>query len=357
VRTARAIACGLLALGAWAAGPEIRLEGGRFVLHGWRAAAQVPPDRWQEALAVFVEGSPAGSPPLLGSHRFEKGALVFEPRFPLQPGMRYRAVARSEPAASAVFEIPARARAAPARVEAVFPTADRLPENQLKLYVHFSAPMAVGEVYRRVRLLDARGKPVELAFLELEQELWDRSGTRVTLLFDPGRIKRGLVPHQEVGPALEAGQRYTLAIDAAWPDAEGQPLASPFRKEFTACEADRAPPDPRDWRITAPRRGTRAPLVLDFPEAMDHALLQRLLGVVDSGGRPVPGAAGVERQETRWSFTPARPWDAGAYSLTFDTALEDLAGNRIGRPFDVDLFERIGRHVRQEIRSVPYSVR
>ena len=44
--------------------------------------------------------------------------------------------------------------------------------------------------------------------------------TRFTLLFDPGRIKRGLKPAQRrVGPVLEEGKSYTLVIDRGWTDA------------------------------------------------------------------------------------------------------------------------------------------
>ena len=38
-------------------------------------------------------------------------------------------------------------------------------------------------------------------------------------------------------------------------------------------------------------------------------------------------------------FIPAEPWRPGEYQLLVDTVLEDLAGNHIGRPFDVDLNE------------------
>ena len=74
----------------------------------------------------------------------------------------------------------------------VYPSADRLPENQLKFYLHFSAPMSQGDCYRHIKLLDARGKAVDLPFLELDQELWDPTGTRFTLFFDPWRIKRAI---------------------------------------------------------------------------------------------------------------------------------------------------------------------
>ena len=42
-------------------------------------------------------------------------------------------------------------------------------------------------------------------FLELEQELWSGDGRRFTLLFDPGRIKRGLKPREEQGPSSSRG--------------------------------------------------------------------------------------------------------------------------------------------------------
>ena len=73
-------------------------------------------------------------------------------------------------------------------------------------------------------LLDAAAKEVDLPFLELEQELWDSSGKRFTLFFDPGRIKRGLKPREEVGPALEEGKSYTFVVDRAWHDAQGDSL-------------------------------------------------------------------------------------------------------------------------------------
>src|SRR5262249_56091734 len=88
----------------------------------------------------------------------------------------------------------------PTVVEHVYPSRKELPENLLRFYFHFSAPMSRGDVYQYIRLLDAAGKPIEAPFLELEQELWDESGRRFTLLIDPGRIKRGLKPREEGGP-------------------------------------------------------------------------------------------------------------------------------------------------------------
>ncbi|MBI3279098.1 MAG: Ig-like domain-containing protein [Acidobacteria bacterium] len=333
--------------------PEIRLETGGFVVRRLPDAAAAQACR---AFAVFVDTGAADTPPLLGSCSIADGSLLFQPRFPLQPGLRYHAVLRGTPAVEARFEIP-RSAGRPARVDAVFPSASHLPENQLKLYVQFSAPMSRGEAYRRVSLLDEGGEAVELPFLELEQELWDPAGKRLTLLFDPGRIKRGLVPRQEVGPALKAGRRYTLVIDRGWPDAVGTPLAEPFRKQFTAGEADRTTPDPAAWRISAPAADSRAPVEVRFPEAMDRALLERLLVVKDPAGHTVAGAVAIDDQERRWRFTPQSPWRRGSYTLQVGAALEDLAGNRIGHPFDVDRFERVTPEVQPETLGIRFEVR
>jgi hypothetical protein len=51
------------------------------------------------------------------------------------------------------------------------------------------------------------------------------------------------------------------------------------------------------------------------------------------------------------------PWAAGAYQLTVDTDLEDVSGNRIDQPFDIDVFEKVTEHLTTRTVSVPFSVR
>jgi hypothetical protein len=285
----------------------------------------------------------------------EGGALVFEPRFGLQPGLRYRAVFHPT-RLSAHFDIPKPDRAPSTRVEQVYPSRNVLPENQLKLYLHFSAPMSRGEAYRRVRLLDEIGAAVELPFLELDEELWDPEGKRLTILFDPGRIKTGLQPQRELGTPLREGRSYTLVVDREWMDAEGSPLREGFRKAFRAGASDRQPPDPKTWRLHAPRGGTTEPLVVEFPEPMDQALLMRLLEVTDRKANAIEGTIEVDREETRWRFTPRQPWKSGSYSLTVGTILEDLAGNSINKPFEVDVFERVTQRIARETVALPFTV-
>src|SRR5205814_4976075 len=120
--------------------------------------------------------------------------------------------------------------------------------------------------WKRISLLREDGSKVEYPFLELDQELWDRDNRRFTILFDPGRIKRGLASLAEAGPALEAGRRYTLVIHREWLDGRGAPLAEDYRKTFPAAPAHRVPPDPAQWKVTAPRAGTSGSPVIRFPQ-------------------------------------------------------------------------------------------
>ena len=244
----------------------------------------------------------------------------------------------------------------PTVVESVYPSAEVLPENLLRFYLHFSAPMSRGEAYTHIRLLDAAGRAVADPFLELNEELWSGDGRRFTLLFDPGRIKRGLKPREEVGPVLEAGKSYTLVIDRHWPDAQGNPLAGEFRKSFRAGPPDQESPSPRDWKIQAPAAGTRHPLEVEFSEPLDSALARRLIVVRDGQNRIVQGVVSLERAESLWRFTPDAAWTAGAYSLDVGTDLEDLAGNAVGRPFEVDLAGPISARVKTESISRPFRI-
>jgi hypothetical protein len=256
-----------------------------------------------------------------------------------------------------VFKAPSRQSSPSTVVTHVYPSADVLPENLLKFYVHFSAPMSRGHIYDYVHMRDDAGKEVDIPFLEIDEELWNPAMTRLTLFIDPGRIKRGVRPLEELGPALREGTRYTLVIDEAWKDGAGSSLKEAFQKSFKVGPPDRDPPDPAGWKIQAPQSETRAPLVITFSEPMDRALAERVIRVVNGSGEPVGGKAGLEDQERRWNFVPSAPWHRGTYRLVIETTIEDLAGNNIGKPFDVDFFESVQRRVTSPTVGIPFEVR
>lgn len=315
-----------------------------------RVSPQDP--RWSEVLAVRAVSGEGGVPPVAGSYRIDPGGrLRFAPRFRPEGPLVYHV--RLDPAALARladrtptrdsarewrFELPGSAEPAPATVvSAIHPSTPVVPANQLRWYVEFSAPMREGEAAERVRLLDSGGREVSGAFLVLEQELWDPSRRRLTLLFDMGRVKRGIRTRLEAGPVLEAGQWYTLRIDAGWRDARGAPLVRGMEHRFRAGPEDHAPVDPARWSVHPPAIGSQEALQVDFGESLDHALAERLIVVEGPDGAPLSGENTLRPDGRRWRFTPAVPWYAGSYRLRVHPALEDLAGNRLGHAFDADL--------------------
>jgi hypothetical protein len=338
--------------------PSIRFDNGKnlFILENWAGAAQVAPNRASEVFAVSVDAQ--NVPALLGRYRVENGTLVFAPQFPPQPGVTYKAVARIPGRAplTATFSIPKADLTPKTVVQRVYPSANVLPENQLKFYIHFSGPMARGFGYEHISLFDEAGARVNVPFLELGEELWDPTGRRFTLFFDPGRIKRGLLSQQELGIALREGKRYTLVIDKGWKDGEGRQLVSDFRKTFTVGPPDRKTIDLKTWTIRRPAAGTRNVLSVVFPEPLDHGILQRELDITTSSGAIIEGGVTIGADEKSWIFTPDIAWKKGSYTLRVGTTLADLAGNMIDRPFEIDVFERVDQNLNRSTRTLGFQI-
>jgi hypothetical protein len=194
--------------------------------------------------------------------------------------------------------------------------------------------MARGRVLDKLHLLREDGRAVPMPFLD--QELWDREQRRLTVLIDPGRVKRGVAPQVEMGEVLEAGRRYTLVVDSSAEQANGAPMGAAFRREFRVGPAVRQGIDPGQWRVTV----ASGLVSVDFDRTMDAAIVEWALDVFDASGKPIDGDVRVEQGGTRWVFTPAGRLAPGSYELRIDAAIEDVAGNRLGRPFDVETTAR-----------------
>jgi hypothetical protein len=321
-------------------------------------------DEWAQILSVSVG---EGQPPMLGEYSLRGNTLRFAPMFPLDPGRQYRVVfnptaAGGTAAAGAApliasVGLPAVATTPSTVVSHVFPSADVVPANQLRLYVHFSAPMGREGGLPFIRLIDDSGKEVVDPFLPLDAEFWNADRTRYTVFFDPGRQKRGILPNQQMGRSLEPGRHYTLVVSREWRDGNGLPLKEDFRREFRVGPPDERPLDVSSWRIAPPSAGSREPLLVTFDEALDHGLLLRALGVTGADGKFIDGDVKIDAAESRWSFTPAAAWRQGSYQLTALAMLEDLAGNRIGRAFEVDTFNRADSSPEPERTNLPFQVR
>ena len=283
-----------------------------------------------------------GTPALSGTWRRSGDTLVFRPRFAPSSGIvlwvrvdRARLGHAGSPLQWWRFYLPdAAGDTSRPRLLAIHPSGDSLPENLLRWYLEFSQPMRPGQALDHVRLLDDQGRDDRTAFLDTSEELWDPEGRRLTLLFDPGRVKRGIRTNLEQGRPLQAGRTYRLRVEPGWEALSGQNLASRSEKTIVTTSADHRGPDPMAWTLSLPIVGVAGPLIVSFGEPLDHALAGRLIAVRDARGADVPGTAVLSGNDSQWRFTPAQPWVDGPYQLQTNPELEDVAGNRPGRAFD-----------------------
>lgn len=257
------------------------------------------------AFQVFVgpaEACCAGRTPMAGQYTQNDGGLSFTPAFGFNAGQTY--VVRHEGILTPFLIDHGQT---PAEVTAIFPAGDSLPENTLRFYIQFSTPMQPHMAFDYIHLRDASGAVDPAAFMQFKQELWSADRTRLTVLIDPGRIKRGVATNLDLGPALTTGARYSLTVDPGWPAADGQSVLGGMSKSFTVSPPLRTRPDMDLWTITAPPRATQEPLRITFDRAFDNVLLQKDLWVATQDGTPLMGAASVAPDGTAWSFTPDAP--------------------------------------------------
>ncbi|WP_284166060.1 hypothetical protein [Frigidibacter sp. SD6-1] len=280
-----------------------------------------------EVLSLRLENSPS-TRGMLVSNSQEGEAMIVQPRFALKAGARYELTVAGETLSIA---LPAPETTTP-RLVSFAPSQAVIPANTLRLYLHFSEPMARGQLREMVSLATADGTLVASPFLSLEAELWDPSQTRATLLLDPGRIKQGVGPNVAGGAPLQEGQTYRLTVSPELRSAAGHPLAAPVSVAFRVGPPERRAIAPETWEILAPEAGSSAPLSLAFDRIMDSGAALRLITLQAPDGQPVRGQ--ITSDGGGWSLIPDHSWQAGSYSLNVDPELEDISGNTIGAPFD-----------------------
>jgi hypothetical protein len=159
-----------------------------------------------------------------------------------------------------------------------------------------------------------------------------------------------------MGRPLAAGHTYTLLISRQFQDANGLPLVSEYRHTLHVGRARTDALSPAAWHLTTPSAGGREPLTVTFPAPLDRGLMMRAIGV-QAGGTAVPGEIRTERGETQWVFTPDLPWRAGGYDLLALSILEDPAGNRIGRAFEIENAQSVDKGPDAQPAHIPFTVR
>ena len=212
----------------------------------------------------------------------------------------------------------AMARAAPqTEVLAIWPSTATIPERLLRISILFAQPR--GAAIDQIFLLDGGGEPIADAFVD--QELWSPDGRILTLLIDPGRVKTGLIAHDEKGPVLTAHSRVSLRV--------GPKIIREWKVAQGGCRI----PNVADWRIKTPRASTREPFEVFFPGPVD-AQSRELIALVGENGRRIDGRATLDEGEEHWSFTPALLWLPGKAELVVHPRFESPCGDEIGEGFE-----------------------
>jgi hypothetical protein len=291
---------------------------------------------------------------MMGNYKLERGAMIFEPLIPFTSGLHYVVLVDDRIVKEIV--IPMADPGEPPVLLTIYPTQDTVPENLLKLYLHFSKPMREGESARYLTLLKNDSDTLPGVFLDLQPELWNSDRTMLTVWLDPGRIKRGLQPNQQWGAPLRSGEHYTLVVSDHWKDIQGTALTQSYFKKLIATVRDSLPPDPMTWTIRTPAPDTKKELCINMKSTLDYSLLNSALAIVDEQEKIILGTWTIGNKERSVSFIPHEPWIAGKYQLQVETRLEDLAGNNINRPFDVDLRTNSKLAAAAKSISLPFEV-
>src|SRR4051812_27959747 len=139
---------------------------------------------WAALLAVTVAAGSAERtapiPPVQGRYAATDSVITFTPLFPFDPGRSYhvvfdparlpvahqRAADASDLPVSAVVSLPAVAIEPTTVVAAVYPASDVVPENLLRVYIEFSAPMGSGAGVDFVKLVELTGPRGEIERVE-----------------------------------------------------------------------------------------------------------------------------------------------------------------------------------------------
>ena len=98
------------------------------------------------------------------------------------------------------------------------------------------------------------------------------------------------------------------------------------------------------------------PLTLGFSRSLDWAAVRNTIAVVERSGERVAGRIATDLAETRWTFTPERPWVSGAYDIQVDPMLEDPCGNNVIAAFDRSIPAGSEQPQAEPISTIPFNI-
>ncbi len=306
-----------------------------------------------EQLRVFVGEESQTS--VIGVIVSQEGKHSFSPVIPFRPGQTYT-LRKNNTEVLASFTIPEREGSEAVALLAIYPQLDTVPENLLKMYFEFEAPMQeVGNALDFIRVTNETDGIAIAPFLRLESELWNQDRTLLTLWLDPGRIKTDLIPNREKGLPLREGKTYTVAIDSSWKSNRGTPLKQAYTQRFYVHQRDDQKPVPEEWRIRQKNDASKS-LEIDFGEPMDAFLAQETIRFYDRNAQRIDGRVTLFANQSRLRFVPDSEWTGPKIEIRIESRLEDLAGNNLTRRFDSPVLEGESVADSPQVRSLIYTL-
>lgn len=303
-------------------------------------------DEWASFFDIRINGA---SRPVLGSYTISADQVVFKPRFLPDPNVSYQvsftwkrleAITEMKLDFSDLVETISFTSLLndQAEIIGIFPAADTLPANTLRFYIHFSSSMGFENPYDFIKLFDGKGDEITDPFVELPEGLWNENRTRLTVLFHPGRVKRGVGPNVKYGAILKESEKCTINISNQWLDGNGNPLKDGLTKEIIVSPAKRSKMNLDDWKIeTNCNQGCS--ILLTPHRLIDAEMSKRLIRIIDDQNQPIDFE--LEHVEGNILITSEDLVVTDEYSLIINPRLEDICGNTFLNSFDYEEGSRV----------------
>ena len=165
--------------------------------------------------------------------------------------------------------------------------------------------MEQGGAAGRFHLLAEDGGELIGALLPMPPELWDRPRRRLTVLLEPGRIKRGIATERPGRAAARARHLGHLRGGRPTHRCCGCAVGERRAAHVSNRRAHSLARGPQVGGTCSWPDSAGDQLVVRFGRSLDRALVRRCLKVVGPDGRVVPGQAVLDRDAAIWTFTPA----------------------------------------------------
>lgn len=314
---------------------------------------------FQQWSSFFTIRTSTSTRQVLGEYTVKDNRICFTPRFLPDPDVQYIATFSFEQLGQVITLKTSKKELQEVitfeglkntitRILDLAPSQDTLPANLLRGYVYFSSPMGFGNPYDHIALLNSQGEQMQDVFVELPEGLWNDDRTRLTLLFHPGRVKRGVGPNVKQGSILEPGEQYQLTISQAWMDANGNPLDDTYRKEFIAGPAIRSTMELDDWKIGSEEDN----VIIETGRPVDLEMSRRMLRILDANDVEFPFET-VKVSENQIILTSTSLQSGANYRLEINPKLEDICGNTFLNPFD---YKEGSRQIEGETLALPFTM-